>query len=157
MRIKILSGPAAGQLRYAEKSQATQLLIDTGLAELYIEPPPEPAKVTWGISKGQVTERIYISGTCSRSNCGRLRYDGPAASTASIKFQHCCGADAIPTPIPSEIVERYARAKGEEIAVITKDEGVFWNIFHNKAGDNTHREVNHGKPLNRGPLAYEEQ
>ncbi len=139
MRIKILSGPAAGQIRHAEKSQSTQLLIDTGLAELVIEPPPALPTVTWSVRKGQATERIYLAGTCSRPNCGNLRYEGLAAGAATVKFQHCCGSDGFPESVPADVIAQYARAKGEEVPVVTKDEAVYWGIFHNKAGDNTHR------------------
>jgi hypothetical protein len=34
MRIRFLSGPKTGEVRHAEKSQATQLLVDAGLVEV---------------------------------------------------------------------------------------------------------------------------
>jgi hypothetical protein len=143
MRIKIISGPAAGQIRHAEKSQATQLLIDTGLAELVIEPPPAPPTVSWYVGVGQVTQRFFIAGRCSSPMCSTFRYEGPASAASQQKFLHSCGAWS-PVNLPTDVANRYAAAKSEELPVFGKDEGVYWKIFHNKAGDNTHRPVDHG-------------
>jgi hypothetical protein len=143
MRVKILKGPAAGQIRHAEKSQATQLLIDAGLAELVVEAPPAPPKVTWAVHTGTTTQRLFIAASCSNPLCGTFKYEGSAANAPKQKFLHSCGAYA-PEAVPPAVVSRYAASKREEQPVVGDDEGIYWKMFHNKAGDNMHRPVDHG-------------
>jgi hypothetical protein len=101
MRIKFLSGPNAGKLGHAERSQATQLLIDSGVIEVVAGQAPRrgstewleerlaadramnPARpdpvVTWGIKNGYFSRRPAITASCSNANCAiNFRFEGPA-------------------------------------------------------------------------------
>lgn len=155
MQIKYKTGPKAGTTTHCPRSQEIQVLLDLGIIEEILPAPPAPARVTWTVNVGQVTQRLFIAGRCSRAMCGTFHYEGPTTGASKLKFLHSCGSDAMPENLPTEVIERYARAKGEEQAVITKDEGVFWRIFNNKSTDNQHREVDHGKGDPNRKLAYE--
>jgi hypothetical protein len=137
MRIKMLSGPAAGQLRHAEKSQATQLLIDAGLAELFIEPPPAPPIVSWGVHRGRETERPAIVGRCNREVCGMVRFEGKPEDAHMTIFHHSCGAHA-PEKAPAAVLNSYCAAVKENQGTLSPDEGNMLQFAHS-TGDSGKR------------------
>jgi hypothetical protein len=122
MRIKIISGPAAGQIRHAEKSQATQLLIDTGLAELVIEAPPAPPVVSWGIHRGFNTQRPVLVGRCNREVCGVVRFEGKPEHAGSVLFLHN-HAGSPPEKPPVAVLNAYGAAVKENQGTLSPDEG----------------------------------
>ena len=68
---------------------------------------PVAATVQWAVSLGITNGRYFISGKCSRPNCGTLQFDGkPDASLASITFIHSCGCSK-PEKVPTAVVEQY--------------------------------------------------
>ena len=137
---------------HAERSQATQLQIDLGNIEEVLPEPPAPPKVTWAVTKGAITERIFLQGSCSRPQCSLFRFEGRAADAHRHKFLHSCGADALPDAIPTEVINRYAAAKNEEVPRIGDDEANYYGII-NHVGDSGKRAPLHqgygadGKPI----------
>jgi hypothetical protein len=119
VKIKFLSGPRAGEVSHAPKSQETQLLIDAGLIEIVPEKKPV-AETRWGLGTGANSQQIFILGTCSL-NCGTFRYTGPAAQAKGQKFFHQCGASG-PVEIPDSVIEQYRVAKKEEKRIVGVDE-----------------------------------
>jgi hypothetical protein len=70
---------------------------------------PVAATVQWAVSLGITNGRYFISGKCSRPNCGTLQFDGkPDASLASITFIHSCGCSK-PEKVPTAVVEQYKK------------------------------------------------
>jgi hypothetical protein len=155
MRIKILSGPAAGQIRHAEKSQATQLLIDTGLAELVIEAPPAPPKVSWGIHRSRDTERPAIVGRCSREVCGMVRFEGKPEDAHITVLTHSCSATP-PEKAPAEVLNAYCDAVKQNQGTLSPDEGNML-MFAASKGDSGKRAPlfqgygRDGKPIYTNP------
>jgi hypothetical protein len=155
MRIKILSGPAAGQVRHAEKSQATQLLIDTGLAELVLDPPPAAPKVSWGVHRGRESSRPAIVGRCNREVCGMVRFEGKPEDAHITVFTHSCSATP-PEKAPAEVLNAYCAAFKENQGVRTADEGNML-MFASSKGDSGKRRPlfqgynGSGKPIYKEP------
>jgi hypothetical protein len=152
MLIIYKSGPKAGTTAHVPRSPEIECLLDAGIIEQVQEYVP-PAKVTWSVNVGQVTQRLFINGRCSRAVCGTFRYEGPAADASKFKFLHSCGAGAMPESIPTDIVNRYAAAKNEEQPVVGEDEVNYWGAVHAPAPKP--HEYGPGKPLGH-KLAYED-
>ncbi len=97
MRIKFLSGPRAGEVSHAERTQSTQLLIDAGLIEVVNDAPPAPPVPQWLVSIG-------MSGNAHvRCNIGpRVEiYDGaPQFTVAAFR--------KIGLDVPADIAAKYA-------------------------------------------------
>jgi len=154
MRIKILSGPAAGQIRHAEKSQATQLLIDTGLAELVLDPPPAAPKVSWGIHRGQDTHRPAIVGRCSREVCGMVRFEGKPEDAHITVFTHSCSATP-PEKAPADILNSYCAAFNENQGSLSQDEADMHQFAHTKGDSGLRRPLFQGYDWSGKPIYTE--
>jgi hypothetical protein len=154
MRIKILSGPAAGQIRHAEKTQATQLLIDTGLAELVIEPPPAAPKVSWGIHRGRETQRPAIIGRCNREVCGMVRFEGRPEHAHLTVFTHSCSATP-PEKAPAEVLNAYVAAVKEDQGTFSPDEGNMLEFACSKGDSGKRRPLFQGYGMDGKPI-YED-
>jgi hypothetical protein len=124
MFVKYLTGKNAGKTAHIPRSAETEIMLNAGLIEEVVA-PVAPAIVSWGVQTGQVTQRVAIVASCSRANCNRLRYDGPANVAAGVKHIHSCGGGP-PVPVPAEILTRYATAKKEEQPVIDRTEATMF-------------------------------
>lgn len=124
MRIKFLSGPRAGEISHAERTQSTQLLIDAGLIEVVNDALPAPPVPQWLVSIG-------MSGNAHvRCNIGpRVEiYDGPP--------QHVVSAfKKIGLVVPEDIAAKYA-SKFAPLKTVGADGVALGTAIRHGANDN---------------------
>ena len=107
MKVKFLSGPKAGQISHAERTQATQLLIDAGIVEIFDEelPIPPAHAARWVVGKvGVAGDRPVIKFSCPRSRV-EFFFDGkPEDAHALVIFD--CGEKLA---LPADVIETYRK------------------------------------------------
>jgi hypothetical protein len=164
MKIKFLSGPRAGQTEHVPNSQEYQVMASAGLIEIVpmaargtpqwlqdmkergeaFAPQLSPAKVTWLVKKGALTERYGITASCSRGNCSSFFFDGEPSAQARdghyvlyhLQFVHSCGG-ATAEQIPASICDEYSRVKKtvENVSTMTADVANYHRNCQKSKGD----------------------
>lgn len=79
--------------------------------------------VTWGVTTGNFTGLVVITGRCSHPNCATVRYEGSAKHAAEVKFFHQHATP--PESVPDAIVRVYKAAKATENITETADANEF--------------------------------
>lgn len=144
MLVVYKSGPRAGKTSHVPRTPEIECLLEAGIIEQVQEYVP-PAKVSWTVGIGEMTQRIFLTGRCSREVCGTFRFEGTAEQAKRCQFLHSCGKGAMPEAIPLDVINRYAAAKNEEQIVITDDVANYYQTLNCK-GEKP-REVEHGKDI----------
>jgi hypothetical protein len=130
MKIKFLSRPRAGEVSHAEKSQATQLLIDAGLVQLIPDAPPALPVPRWDVGTG-MSGRAHVRCQSGHHFTRVEIYDGPP--------QHLVAAfKKIGLDVPADIATRYA-ARFTRPTNLAADEVEVARAIRHGALDNQHK------------------
>jgi hypothetical protein len=108
MKVRILTGPHAGETQHVPRSQEIELQIKLGTIEVVPDPVIPPKPPVWGVRRTPLSGTVTLALFCD--SCATItNYCGPATDEnfASIERQSCSHVKAA-GGIPKEARDLYA-------------------------------------------------
>ena len=154
MLIRYLSGPKKNQTAHLPRTPEIEALLNCGLIEQVVE-VLAPAVVTWGIHRGQNSQRPAIVGRCSREVCSTVRFDGSAEDAHLTVLIHS-HAGSPPEKAPASVLRAYCDAVKENQGTLSPDEASVTAFSHFKGDSGKRRPLfqgydEKGKPIYTEP------